>query len=878
MARLIPLHKRLPLTVRTIFLLLFVGVLCLSGAGIYTLLTIERHTEAMLGTRLEYIARTAALVVDGEAHLKLKQSMSSGESPTSLEEYSKIQRILRRIQKVNDLTSDVYTFVAEESGTGFKYVATTSDRPYYGKAAPLNAQAKEALLGGKATHTPIYREKNGRWISAYAPIKTKVGRVVGAVAVDSRAEEAILESRAELIQAMAIPAGVLVVFLVLVGWSSASGTARPLRQLRAALENDAPEAIPPTLTDGRRDEIGNLAHAAARALERFQEAKRAAEETVAQLSAKDGKKSNDHLLLEEKLRDAERFLHAFTHALREGLLFFQKDGIVLPTYSLACEDLFEVMPATKPIWEVLGTPEAEMKDHLSALFQEPIPFEDAAALCPRSHVTPSGRRLALRYAPVRDASRKVWAVALAVTEETAGGLSLAPVTPKTEPLPSPPFQAAAPELSVSPEPEPDRETDGDTVVLSLSQLSHDDSGEAGSEPLEPIAPPISSPTASITGAGRTAERETEPAPSSTARLLAPLRLLKYRHQLSQYMRSAREVFLVLRRELDAAEHRVPNLDLALDLARRLRLGSALFGLGPLAAECGEVESRIRALKDASDESRSAAIAELESGFSRLESSFKEALGELWELLGDELETGSRVVEIPIDRLSSFRDRLASVPAAEALVEEFEESFLLEPVQAFFAHYDPLVAEIARAQGKQVKPIVWTGTDLRLHAEPYLPLFAAFGAVFENAIEHGIETPEERKGMEKDTAGTIVVTFQLTEGTADEPGWLFITVEDDGRGIHPQVIRHRLEGLGQAQVVEGESDHQVLQHIFDPGFSTKPAGGALEARGNGMDELAAIVKRLGGSLEVDSIPGRNTQVTVLVPYRAKRAREAMQLAA
>lgn len=913
MARFIPLRKRLPLTVRTVFLLLFVGVICLGGAAAYTAFTIEQHTETMLGTRLEYIARTAALVIDGDAHLKLKQSLANNEDISQLEDLSKIQRILRRIQKVNDLSSDLYTFVSDDTGNGLRYLATSADRSYAGKTAALNASAKEAILSGRATHTALYQERNGRWISAYAPIKTKVGRVVGAVAVESRADDEIAVSREKLLQVMAIPAGGLLVLLIIIGWTSASGTSRPLRQLRAALENDAPEAIPASLTDGRRDEIGNLAHAAARALERFQAAKKAADEaTPKQEAPKEESRSTAYLLLEEKLKEAERYLHSFTHTLREGLLFFQKDGIILPTYSLACEDLFETMPATKPIWEVLGVPEEEMKDHLAALFQEPIPFEDAAALCPKEHESPSGKKIALRYAPVRDEARRVSAVALAATPAHSTLASAEPTISKkpvpaaprpaatfrTPPPPTEPEDFASPDevtqikpltlvagapspvptptsLPFAPPPPPEGTPDGDSIIDEPPGTTNLGKGPT-------IISFASVPWGSVIQAPHPAPDEPAPVTvvprgPSTAQILAPLKLLRYRHQLSQYMRSAREVFIVLRRELDAAQHRIPNLELALQLAKRLRVGGALFGLRPLATQCGVLETRIRALKDSTDEGRTEAVAQLESGFFSVESAFKEALGELWEILGDELETGSRVMEIPYDKLAAFRDRLASIPGAQSLLEDFEEDFLMEPIRAFFTHFDPLVAETANAARKEIRPIVWSGGDLRINAEPFIDLFASMGCLFENAVEHGIEKPEDRKSLDKDPTGTIVVTFQLTEGSSDlETGWLFITIEDDGRGIHPQEVRHQLESTGKA--TESESDHQVIQHIFDPGYSTKAATEALGASGNGMDALVEQIKRLGGTLEVESVPGRNTQVTILVPYRKRDSQGLAQLAA
>lgn len=128
----------------------------------------------------------------------------------------------------------------------------------------------------------------------------------------------------------------------------------------------------------------------------------------------------------------------------------------------------------------------------------------------------------------------------------------------------------------------------------------------------------------------------------------------------------------------------------------------------------------------------------------------------------------------------------------------------------------------------------------------------------NAVVHGVETPEERAGQQKEEEGciTISVDREATE--------LLIRVADDGRGINLDKVRKRAEQLSlttaQAQLAENE----ILNFIFSSGFSTASELTELAGRGVGMDVVANEVRQLGGSIDIETELGQGTRFNIRIP--------------
>jgi len=126
----------------------------------------------------------------------------------------------------------------------------------------------------------------------------------------------------------------------------------------------------------------------------------------------------------------------------------------------------------------------------------------------------------------------------------------------------------------------------------------------------------------------------------------------------------------------------------------------------------------------------------------------------------------------------------------------------------------------------------------------------------NSVDHGIESPAEREALGKPRKGTIRLA------ASQEGNRVMITLEDDGKGLDPQVIKASAEKKGLATA--GLSDEELQQLIFHPGFSTAQAVTNISGRGVGMDAVQSKITQLGGTIDMKSQPNQGTQFLIKLP--------------
>ncbi|SDW85611.1 Hpt domain-containing protein [Marinobacter mobilis] len=148
------------------------------------------------------------------------------------------------------------------------------------------------------------------------------------------------------------------------------------------------------------------------------------------------------------------------------------------------------------------------------------------------------------------------------------------------------------------------------------------------------------------------------------------------------------------------------------------------------------------------------------------------------------------------------------------------------------------------------------------------MIAPLEHMLRNALDHGIEMPDERKAAGKPEAGEI--TLSLTR----EGGDVVLRMIDDGKGIPIPVIRDKAIRQGMLREDEDLTDREVLQFILQPGFSTAQKVTQISGRGVGMDVVASEIKQLGGALDIDSALGQGTTFTVRLPFTVSVNRALM----
>ena len=184
------------------------------------------------------------------------------------------------------------------------------------------------------------------------------------------------------------------------------------------------------------------------------------------------------------------------------------------------------------------------------------------------------------------------------------------------------------------------------------------------------------------------------------------------------------------------------------------------------------------------------------------------------------------------------------------------SIRMMPMEFVFSRFPRVIYDVSSKLGKKVN-LRTQGQETELDKELIELLVDPLTHVVRNAIDHGIETPEERASAGKPEAGTLWMRATHRGGS------VIIEVSDDGRGLEREKILAKAREMGMP-VDDTMADAEVWNLIFEAGFSTAKEVTALSGRGVGMDVVRRNITSLGGSVTVSSGKGRGTTVALQVP--------------
>ena len=171
----------------------------------------------------------------------------------------------------------------------------------------------------------------------------------------------------------------------------------------------------------------------------------------------------------------------------------------------------------------------------------------------------------------------------------------------------------------------------------------------------------------------------------------------------------------------------------------------------------------------------------------------------------------------------------------------------------------LVRDLAHSLGKQARLQI-VGESTQVDRDILTTLEAPLGHLLRNALDHGIESPQERRAGGKSAEGTIRLEARHSAGT------LQVIVEDDGAGVDVQKMRATViaRSLNTPEAAERLSESELLEFLFLPGFSTKGTVTDISGRGVGLDVVRDMVKRLRGTVRVSSQVGQGTRFILQLP--------------
>jgi len=212
-----------------------------------------------------------------------------------------------------------------------------------------------------------------------------------------------------------------------------------------------------------------------------------------------------------------------------------------------------------------------------------------------------------------------------------------------------------------------------------------------------------------------------------------------------------------------------------------------------------------------------------------------------------------------ERLESANETLKDLDKITETLQNTVMEMRLIPFEKVVGKFPRMVRDLARELEKEVT-FELEGEDVELDRTILTELSDPLLHIIRNALDHGIEPPDERERGRKPRQGTLRVS------ASRERDHVTIEISDDGRGLDPDALRQTAaeRGLRSPEALEAMPDSEVYDLIFHPGFSTAEEVTDTSGRGVGMDVVYNTVTRLDGSVDVDSAPGEGMTVSLRLP--------------
>ncbi|WP_165216321.1 chemotaxis protein CheA [Affinirhizobium pseudoryzae] len=241
------------------------------------------------------------------------------------------------------------------------------------------------------------------------------------------------------------------------------------------------------------------------------------------------------------------------------------------------------------------------------------------------------------------------------------------------------------------------------------------------------------------------------------------------------------------------------------------------------------------------------------------------------------------VRVPAERLDELMDRVGELVIAqsrlsqlagvsgdlmlravsedvERLSGELRDTMMvlrMVPVAQLFGRFRRLVHDLAIETGKAIE-LVTEGETTEVDKSVIERLADPLVHLVRNSCDHGLESADERRAAGKSPTGRIFLSAR------QQAGEVIITIKDDGRGINRERVRAKAESSGLIAANASLSDQDLLQLIFQPGFSTAQQVTNLSGRGVGMDVVKRTIDALRGTINVVSRPGEGSEISLAIP--------------
>jgi len=212
-----------------------------------------------------------------------------------------------------------------------------------------------------------------------------------------------------------------------------------------------------------------------------------------------------------------------------------------------------------------------------------------------------------------------------------------------------------------------------------------------------------------------------------------------------------------------------------------------------------------------------------------------------------------------EQLDSASENLNELDKITANLQNTVMDMRLIPLKKVVGKFPRLVRDLSRDLGKEIDFTI-EGEEIELDRTILTEISDPLMHILRNAVDHGVEPPEERERVGKPRTG------EVTLSASRERDHVIIEVADDGAGLDVEAIKQQAldQGVRSPEEIEAMTDSDLYDLVFHPGFSTADEVTDTSGRGVGMDVVHDTVTKLDGSVNVESTPGEGTTVSLRLP--------------
>ena len=239
----------------------------------------------------------------------------------------------------------------------------------------------------------------------------------------------------------------------------------------------------------------------------------------------------------------------------------------------------------------------------------------------------------------------------------------------------------------------------------------------------------------------------------------------------------------------------------------------------------------------------------------------EVLDEIMNMVGELVLVRNRFQTLNANS-GSNEDFSKAVSNLDVVTADLQLSVMktrMQPIKKVFGRFPRVVRDLARSLKKEIR-LEMVGEDTDLDKNLVEALADPLVHLVRNAVDHGIESPEERVAVGKPREGLVVLT------ASQEGDHILLSIKDDGKGMNPDVLRRKVieKGLMDEESAARLDDKECYNLIFLPGFSTKTEISDVSGRGVGMDVVKTRITQMNGVVEIDSEEGVGSTIIIKVP--------------